>query len=185
VQAEEEEKRKRRQEMISLNFGGKTPGTAGSKSRRESMRESDAEANESQTQKRVTSTHSGRTGIGRVGSGESSVFDDILAVNPQDDDPFGPREGMYDLQRLSDKTLTQAVEYLDTLRTKTKWDNLEGEEDRKIEHKIVVLVDLRADGTDVHVSPKKTSAQSPSIKRTGIGKTLAVPLRARYFAKCM
>jgi hypothetical protein len=170
--------------MMNLNFGGKMPGTAGSKSRRESTRESDAEANENQPQKRVTSTHSCRTGIGRVGSGESSVFDDILAVNPQDDDPFGPREGMYDLQRLSDKNLTQAVEYLDTLRTKTKWDNLEGEEDRKIEQRIVVLVDLRADGTDVHVSPKNTSAQSPSTKRTGIGKTLAVPLRARYFAKC-
>jgi hypothetical protein len=182
VQAEEEEKRKRRQEMMmNLNFSGKTPGTAGSKSRR--ARESDAEVNESQTPERVTRTGSGHTG-GRVGSGESSVFNDILAVNSQDDDPFGPHEGMYDLQRLSDKTLTQAVEYLDTLRTKTKWDNLEGEEDRKIEHKIVVLVDLSADGTDVHVSPKKTSAQSPSTKRTGIGKTLAVPLRARYFAKC-
>ena len=154
---------------MNLNFGGKMPGTAGSKSRRESTRESDAEANENQPQKRVTSTHSCRTGIGRVGSGESSVFDDILAVNPQDDDPFGPREGMYDLQRLSDKNLTQAVEYLDTLRTKTKWDNLEGEEDRKIEQKIVVLVDLRADGTYVHVSQKRQAlkVQAPNEQASG------------------
>ena len=62
---------------------------------------------------------------------------------------------MYNFDRLNDKTLTQTVEYLEDLRTKTKWDGVELDEERKTERRLVVLVDVRADGTDVHVSPKK------------------------------
>jgi len=93
---------------------------------------------------------------------------------------------MYEFQRLNHKTLTQTVEYLDTLRCKTKWDDLQDEE-RKIDLPIVVLVDLRADGTDVHVSPKKgsksasASAPAPIIKRVG-SKGSAV--RASAARKC-
>ena len=153
-----------------LDFRTKTPGTAGTES-----------SNEKGTPKQAARAFSRRT------SSRSSAFDNILAANSQDDDPFGPRDGMYEFQRLNQKTLTQTVEYLDTLRSKTKWDDMEDEE-RKIDLPIVVLVDLRADGTDVHVSPKKcsksasASAPAPIIKR--MGSVTASVVRASAARKC-
>ena len=45
-----------------------------------------------------------------------------LAVELPTYGPFGPREGMYDFDRLLDKTDLQTVEYLDHIRTTTRWD---------------------------------------------------------------
>ena len=70
-----------------------------------------------------------------------------LAVELPTYGPFGPREGMYDFDRLLDKTDLQTVEYLDHIRTTTRWDGaVPSPSDPQIsDKKIIVLFDTRVE----------------------------------------
>jgi len=48
----------------------------------------------------------------------ANAFEDVLAVNTADaahEGSFGPRDGMYEFNRLNEKTITQTVEYLEVM----------------------------------------------------------------------
>lgn len=163
TEAEEKERQRRMQMMLD----SRTVGTSDTQPSSRGLSTANNKAKPAIALERSTSRAS-RT---------SSSFDDVLAVNIEDDGPFGPRDGMYEFDRLNNKTLTQTVEYLETLRSRTKWDELteEDKEDRKVEHKLIVLVDMRADGTDVHVSPKRKSPKKSPKKPPSKSAPLGAP----------
>ena len=150
---EEEEKQRQQRFMLELNdpvvtaAGGpekSLPTTAASKSRLKRAPSSDFKAR------------------------ASAVFSDALEVKIEIESPHGPRDGMYDFDRLNNKTLTQVIEYLDHLRLQTKWDDLPEDEERKVDRDCKVLLDVRADGPDVHVkSPSKSLKRKSPQKGQG------------------
>ena len=93
-----------------------------------------------------------------------------LAVELPTDAPFGPREGIYDFDRLLDKTDLQTVEYLDHIRTTTRWDGAvpSPSDPQSSDKKIIVLFDTRVETlssartTQSHTKFKSLLPSSPT-----------------------